>query len=401
MKKFLIVLLVLFPAAVSANGFYLYEFGAYATGQSGSVTAGIDDPSAVFMNPAHVANLSGLRLLAGTTVYLGSNSFKGKSGKESSAKAFSQFTPYLFATYQIHELVGAGIGMFTNYGLSINWPAGWEGNNLVKEAGIETITINPVVSFKVPFLEGLSFGGGLQVVYGKAYLRQGINLVDQWGYSTIGGSKVVYGWNAGLRYRPVKLLSMGIVYRSSMKMSLSDANMAFDVPENLKGMFPDQKAGARVNLPGAVAAGVRLYPADSLQLELDVIYVLWSVYKDLEFTLSRGTPTHRVIIEKNWKDAPEIRFGGEYALKPSWKILFGFIYDITCIPDSTLDPSLPDNNRLDLSIGTTYDFGSFTTGISYMAVIVFDRTIKEGENPLPGTYKALIHNISLSAGYNF
>lgn len=391
----------LFPGTVLANGFLLYEFGPLGTAQAGAAVAGIDDPSMVFMNPAHIVNLDGLRLEVGATTYLSTASFTNVNGLKTNADFGVHVTPYGFATYKFYKYLAAGVGAFTSYGLGVTWPKGWEGNGIVRRADIQSTTINPVLAFKIPRLEGLSFGGGVQILWGQAYLEQGLNLVDQWGYSKLGGSKWTVGWNLGARYQPVRWVAAGIVYRSDMSLALKDAHMSFDVPEELRGQFPDQNVAVTMNLPGSLVAGVRAYPTKKLEIEFDFVWVWWSVNKELVIDFSKDTPQDRVVMRRDWSDACQLRLGAQYTINPSWRVAAGLIYDQNPVPSKTLDPSLPDNHRIDVTLGAVYAYKGFNVGLSYMLVYIFDRTVKAAENVLPGTYRTIVHNLSLALGYRF
>jgi len=312
--------------------------------------------------------------------------------------------PYGFITYKPWDYIGLGLGVFTNYGLSVEWPTGWVGAGVIQEAGIETFTISPVVSFTQPWVEGLSLGVGFEAVYGTAYLNKGLELVDspQYGYSKIGASNFTFGYNLALRYKPVKWVAMSAGYRSSFEFKVSNANMNFVVPDELTGLFPDQKTSAQINLPGQAWGGVRVYPMDKLSLELDFIWVFWSVYDALTFDLAMDIPQDKMVIEKNWSDSMQLRFGTEYIINDEWIVRGGLIFDQNPIPDSTLDPSMPDNHRIDISVGAGYRWNDLSIDLSYMAVIFLPREIKASSgNPLPGKYSTFVNNISLCVGYKW
>jgi len=394
----------LMPASALASGFLLMEIGAAGTAQGGAVAAGYDDPTMVFWNPAHVVNLEGLQVQLGTTFFIANNDFTTTDGIETTPEVAFHTVPYGFITYKPWDYIGLGLGVFTNYGLSVEWPTGWVGAGVIQEAGIETFTISPVVSFTQPWVEGLSLGVGFEAVYGTAYLNKGLELVDspQYGYSKIGASNFTFGYNLALRYKPVKWVAMSAGYRSSFEFKVSNANMNFVVPDELTGLFPDQKTSAQINLPGQAWGGVRVYPMDKLSLELDFIWVFWSVYDALTFDLAMDIPQDKMVIEKNWSDSMQLRFGTEYIINDEWIVRGGLIFDQNPIPDSTLDPSMPDNHRIDISVGAGYRWNDLSIDLSYMAVIFLPREIKASSgNPLPGKYSTFVNNISLCVGYKW
>src|SRR5688572_30377964 len=62
--------LVSVPTAARAGGFYVPEVGPAAVGTAGAMTALAEDPSAIFHNPAGLAELPGLQLQLSAAMFL-------------------------------------------------------------------------------------------------------------------------------------------------------------------------------------------------------------------------------------------------------------------------------------------------------------------------------------------
>src|SRR5262249_55397204 len=128
MKRVLAFALVLLPTLAHAGGFYLNEHGAAATGMVGAFTAKADDPSTIYFNPAGLANQHGLQLYLGTTLYVAhaTASSMPMGGSQDMNELF-QPLPTLYASYGLSHDLAVGVGAFTIWGLSVEWPTAWQG----------------------------------------------------------------------------------------------------------------------------------------------------------------------------------------------------------------------------------------------------------------------------------
>jgi long-chain fatty acid transport protein len=115
--------------------------------------------------------------------------------------------------------------------------------------------------------------------------------------------------------------------------------------------------------------------------------------------------------EKNWFDAWAFRFGGNYEIYPGMKVRAGYIYDMTPVPNSTFDPTIPDANRHIFTLGGDMEIKQFTLGFAYNFIVSENRskanTLAINGVPLPamyqanGKYKSDNHSLGLSLAYKF
>ncbi len=199
----------------------------------------------------------------------------------------------------------------------------------------------------------------------------------------------------------------------------------------------DLAAGARVDHRRRVpepadvfrlGASYRATPA--LELRLWGSLERWSLFKQ-ECLLSkatanfncaltdRGVPTATAagvinVIPRAWQDAVAVRAGASYWLKPSIELLFGAGYDGNAVPDKTLELSLPDQQKINLTAGAIFrDFGvnQLSLHVEYSAFIGFKRTVAprttEPYDPpsrVPdsaGDYSEFVGVLTVGLGYAF
>ncbi len=385
---------MLAPTAAHANGFFLYEASPRAMSEGGAVVALGEEPATVLYNPAGMTRLPGFQAQLNVYTYFATNSYTNPDGRRTSADMGIFPIPAEFVTYQPIDKITVGAGGYSIYGLSLVWPDRWDGYHLVKKASLRSYQAQPSVAVG-PFA-GLSFGAGIDIIYGSVELSRGLGLGSgTWGTTTIAGSTMGYGANFGFLYEPVEALRIGLSYRTGPTMSLDPGKATFDVPPAFDQQLKGQDVRVSLNLPGIAILGARVNVSKNLQLEGDACLLQWHTYEQLRFEFD--DPALNATEAKHWKDAWEFRVGGQYTMD-KLALRAGFLYDQTPIPDETLDPTLPDNGRLIPSIGAGYQFSpAFRTDLGYHLVYLLPREVDASVNKFPGKYNALVNTVVVGA----
>ena len=147
-----------------------------------------------------------------------------------------------------------------------------------------------------------------------------------------------------------------------------------------------------------MAAAYQVMP--ELTVEADIQYIQWAAYKglDLKVTTPLGTITQPD--DKKWFDATTLRVGGEYLYDEKITLRGGLIYDLTPQPPSQTELTLPDADRIDISLGGSYKINeNIYVDAAYMLVLSMEKTSKISSPP--GTYNTTAHVISVNVGYAF
>ena len=403
----------LIPQTVLANAFFIQEMSGDGMAQGSAVVAAGNKPSSMFQNAANLSYLDGLWIEASTTMYIPYGYFENVEGDKMYLGNTPIVTPHFFASYKINDWVAVGLGGFVDFGLAVEWPDDWEGKHIATKAGMQSFTINPNVSFG-PF-HGFSIALGFDAKWGSVEIKRAMTL----GLAPLGeenvdntlhlaGSTWGFGANVGLMYQPADWVRIGFGYRSGIKMALKDGDADFDVTSNFASRFPDQKFDATINLPHLISAGVRFWPIKELSVELDFWWTMWSSYDTLAFTFDQGLeegPNQRLYSmseTKDFRDFLQARIGMEWWFHKYFALRAGFMLDGGVVPDETLDPTLPDNHRLNSCIGIGMDWNGLFVDIAYMWVHMIPRDVREVEgNPLPGKYVFDIHDLTFSIGYHY
>ena len=391
------------PRTARASGFHVDEQDAAATGRSGAVIAHATNASSIYYNPAGMAELHGLQLqLGGTAVRPTAEFTPAEGGEKTKANPDTFVLPQLFASWRASAQVALGIGLYSPFGLALDWPASSPGAGSVRQAELHTFFITAAWALNLAqWVPGLSLGAGMDLVPAEVRLTRDIPFGTDVGSAALSGSAFGLGGRAGLSYRPSALpaLSLGLTYRSPVLLKFrGDAD--FDAPPAYRGSLPpDGGVHTSVTLPQMLIFGVSVAPLPEWDIELDATWRGWSSYDSLDVELPDGQVQSS---RRDWKDSYTLRLGTEYTFDKRWSARLGAIWDQTPIPSTTLDFQLPDVNRIDLSAG----FGAQITpliraDVGALYVLPASRTTAMAdplEPPVKGTFRVDAWVFGLNVG---
>jgi long-chain fatty acid transport protein len=387
-----------------ASGFHIDEQDGRATGRAGAVKANPDSPSAIYYNPAGVAELKGFQVAVGTTLVSPRGKFTSETtGRTTAAKASNFFLPNAYLTYRVSEFLGVGLGLNAPFGLSIEWPESSPGRSVVRKQELQTVFIMPAVALNFShWIPGLSFAAGVDLVPANVHLAKDIPFGVDFATVELGAKAFGVGARAGLLYRPEGLrgLSFGLTYRSPVKLDFK-GTADFDAsPVYRSQLPPDGDGGTSLTLPQTIAFGVAVDPVPGWQLELDVDYKGWSSYDSLTINLPGGQSSYA---EKNWENALALRVGTDIAFAEGWSARAGFIWDQTPVPPTTLDFVLPDADRLVTSVGLGWAMSpAVRADLAALYVLPSTQTTAMDDPyrpPVKGTYQVTAMVIAASLGF--
>jgi long-chain fatty acid transport protein len=151
-------------------------------------------------------------------------------------------------------------------------------------------------------------------------------------------------------------------------------------------------------------------------------YTRWSELKNFTATFSPasvflplGVPITGFQLPEDWKNTSTLRLGSFYAINENWELRGGLALEQTPIPNRTLNPAIPDADKLTLNAGVGYKWDKFSFDFGYMAVFYKTRRVTNNElEGLPATaplfyagapgkdkYQTFVNFVTLSVGYRF
>jgi len=367
---YLTFIFLMIPALVFGNGFTINEQSARAIGMGGAFVAQADSAEAVYYNPAGITQINGTDISFGLAAITPYATFEQDGGGTYDATEMTHYVPSFFYTQKLNDKFTAGVGLFANFGLATKWSEDFPGRYLVggRYAKIETLSLNPVIAYKVTDKLSLSFGPVIQKI--RANISNNFNhplLPD--GDSMIylnDLEDVSWGWVAAAHYKMNEQLRFGATFRSQIDHKLHGVSetQGLDSDGALSSVYTtyNQNISAEMNLPAIATFGIA-YDINKLTLAADAQWTQWSQYKILqsdELGLVKG---------KHWKDAWTYRFGAEYDLTEKHAIRAGIVRDMSPIPAETIDPMLPSGDRWLYTVGYGYNAEKWSVDLAYNYLI--------------------------------
>ena len=353
-------------SAAFAEGFGVYEWSAAGTAMGEAYMFGEEDPSVLAYNPAQITKLDGTYFSIGASMV---NPDTKVLFRQLGALNFGQDTlweneydpaviPYMYYATKAGKNSWWGIAMFSRFGNQIEYDDLWPGRYDTIFSGIKGFTVQPTYAFKIG--NKLSAAVGLDINYVKLRMRKSVPLMNL-GMPNVGtdleGDTVNVGWLASLMYDFDDKTSLAVTYRSRIKHTMDDADIAFSA----NGFNVSSGASGTVTLPDSIAIGLGHKFDDRTRVELNAVWTNWETYNALNIYFDNpalGIPPvyGRSLNEKNWEACWRYGIGIEHKLSKQWSILAGYVFDESPIPDSTMDFTVPTGDRHRGSLGFKYRF---------------------------------------------
>jgi long-chain fatty acid transport protein len=403
MIQFLLLALaiVMMTSAVFAGGFQLNEHGARAMAQGGAFAARASDASAIYFNPAGLA-FQNSSIYAGATFIMPKVAYFGPSNYSLNTETdmVSQtFTPInVYATYKISDQLHFGIGVNNPYGLGTVWPAGWIGQYVAQKIDLQSFFITPTIAYKVT--DNFSVGVGFNYVTGgvKMKLASDIPFNGAPPVASLDLKATGSGFSAGILYKFSPELSLGVSYRTSVKLDAT-GSATFD-PNYAILKLPVGDASASIELPATGFVGVAYKLMDNLDVEADYQFIGWSSYKQLAINFA-ADPTKNKVSDKNYQDTYILRFGLEYTMD-KMQLRAGYLYDHSPVLTQYVEPLLPDANRNGINVGLGYKLTEqLHVDVSYLFLKFDQRVATNTTIAFDGTYNSSANLVGINIGYNF
>jgi long-chain fatty acid transport protein len=344
-------------------GFAMYEYGARGNALGGGLVGRADDPSALAYNPAGITQLEGTGFMAGTTVINPLASVE-IAGEKVDAESKYWTPPHLYVTQQLDDTFWLGFGLYSRYGLGIEYDSDWAGRYNVYEAHIQSLSMSPTLAVKVT--DWLSVAAGPEIMWFEFKQKKTADATpaalggptnnpatDDWDVNAdLKGDSWGYGAMAGIHATPAEWLRLGFTYRSPVKQKV-DGKAKFDKLNNAAinpayaTLFNDTDASGEITLPDSYTFGVAIYPLEKLSVEFDAVYTRWSSFEELKIEYEDEIVPGRdtTVSEKDWNDVWRYQLSVEYALLNWLDLRASYVYDNTPIPDAHVDYMVPANDR--------------------------------------------------------
>jgi long-chain fatty acid transport protein len=404
-KLLLLSFLVGLPSAAWAGGFEIYEQSPAGVGTAGAQTAEVDDPGALFYNPAKITYIKGWSGFVSVQIVNAVTKVTPPPGQGGTAESnVTSGIPSLYGVQRLGSRFAIGLAGFSNMAEIFDWPSGFGGRFLGYQINLTTLTIQPTVAFRP--LPWLSLGVGIDIVPASFEIKQAINFGGAEGNIHASGSTTGVGGNVGLYIRAVpRWLDLAFTYRSLIDLDFS-GKAALNVPPELSALAASfQNASTNINLPHNFTFAIGSHLAPHLSVDFDVHLTLWESLKSLTLTLTDpnappGTAPTVQGQELNFRTSYGLRLGFEARfVEEKLRLRIGGGYERTPVPRASLRPLSPDADRGLFGIGIGYHTTYIGVDLSYMLAILPSRV--SADPAFPATYDSIGHIVSIGAALHF
>lgn len=417
---------VLACSEADASGFFLKEQSASAQGNAfAGATAGAEDISYSFYNPAVLARHPGTHVYAGgtwisprSTAKNAFNEYGDESGYVDNI-VHAAMSPHFYLSRQISDKVTAGISLNVPYGMITKYDSRWAGRFHGTVSKVTTATVTPMVAYKAS--DKLALGAGMQIQYIKAIFRNGVRQATPLGTvednASLKGDTLDVGYQLGALYEFTPETRVGLGYRSQIRHKLQ-GDVSFDGAMGPGGLLSqlgalgpnglNQDISARLTTPASFTAGVYHQLNDRWAVMAEYSRVFWSKFKNLNI-VGENTP-NLSFTEENWKDTDFYAVGASYQLDDQWKLRLGLALDKSAVGDEYRTPRIPDADRIWYSAGLEYQYNeklTFNLGYTYIHAdkskvsLRGDHIGDASRGALNVDYSNRINIFAFSLNYNF
>jgi long-chain fatty acid transport protein len=429
-----VIVFVLFLNSLSwGNGLNLNSLGSRALAMGGAFVGLADDFSAIFWNPAGIAQFKteyfgfyGTDIMPSgnyklTVPYPGLGNIAVVNAKTPTKHYLGGLAAFY---YPVSGNLVVGIGVYTPSGLGSKWNG--EDFKLISAnkayewgSKVGVITISPAAAYK--FNDKVSIGATFNLNYGMFNIKThgGSTEIPVYPYTLDLGQyeENMNAWGIGATFgilvKPSEMFSLGATLRTASTIKFEgDAKMQY---LSLLGLPGSSDLKRDVTWPMWLALGVAFKPIDKLTLTSDVQWTQWSKIDVMKTDFV--DPYWKLMMAASgddkrqmyWEDKAQIRFGAEYQISPVFALRAGYYWDPSPAPDRTMNVLLPnyDFNVLTFGIGYALDTLKLEFGVEYL--MGRERTVDylkvktdpEWATAMPGTYNMTILVPNISVSYKF
>ncbi len=420
--------------------------------------AAAEDAATIFTNPAGMSRLTNLQAVAAGSVICLQAKFSDNGSLPASLQTLGgnggdagscSVVPALYLASPINKQWSVGIGVNVPFGLKTEYDSDWIGRFQAVKSKIETINVNPAVSFKASDM--VTIGGGANYQHLKAELTSRVNYAGAIGLAAqqaaaagqipvaaitpiltaysgaqsdakITGNDGAWGWNIGVLVNIDPQTRFGASYRSTIKYDVSGSAEFSNPPVPALPASLVPVAGALANAVNGVLANgdvkLSLKLPDTANVSIfrqinskwdvmaDLQYTGWSTVQNL--TILRSTGALLSTTPENFRDTWRASIGANYHYSDQWMFRGGLAFDQSPVRDAQRTPRLPDNDRTWISFGAQYKFSpQLLLDAGYTYIFVKDPSMNQNAGSTPtyglisGTYKNNVNIVAAQVTYTF
>lgn len=391
------------PVVSFGGGFQMNMLGMKATSMGGAFTGFGSDASTTFYNPGAMTFREYSQLALGASVIHKSTSYLSPYAGNTDMKNGVNVPLHFYAIGKLNETTAVGISVNTPFNMQAEWDDNWTGRYIARKTKLKALYVQPSIAYQ--FTETFGIGGGPVIAFGTTKMTRAIPVTSASGETAleIDGHSTGFGFNLGLFFKASDDFTLGLDYRSAVKMNVKKGDAGFsNVPASLVATYPASlKFETSYTLPSVITAGAAYKLTRELTLCADINYTTWKSFDSLEFKFENNSQLNYVS-GRYYKNVFAFRVGAQYAISERVDVRGGVAFDSSPVPDNHVVPDNPDNDRYIFSAGGSMKFGEHVSvDLAYMLQNVKEREVMNEQYNFSGNYKSIINIFGFTLNYQF
>ena len=372
-----------------AGGFYLQEQSVRGAGRAFSGEVADQGAASLWWNPASIGGMTGGEAYGGFSAILPKGDVRNVNtlirrpgqapapigGNQVSKDPINNgFVPSGAIAYGITPQIALGLVVASPFSFTTNYESASWARYTADKTKLRTYDIAPSIAFAPT--PNISVGASLNVVKTYASLSNSLPNLSPLlpdGHQTLEGDGWDVGYTIGGQFRSGPI-SLGVSYKSKVRHKLRGTLTTAGLLGPLAAQNRQINASAGFDTPWQIDFGARFAVTDKLTLNAQINRFGWSKFD----TIDLGAPLN-VAIPENYRNTWSYAGGVDYKVTPAWTLRGGVQYDQTPTRDGARDARVPDGNRWNFALGTSYELKPGMTvdlAANYLTVkdVPIDRT---------------------------
>ncbi len=329
------------------SGFAIIEQSPSGIGSAfAGATAGDEDASAIFWNPAGLSGVAQAESVFGFNAIVpefrfsdtGSTPVGGGNGNDAGTLAL---VPNAYGALRLADRIVLGVGITAPYGLQTEYEPTWIGRYAAIKTELKTIDVNPSLCLQLS--EAVSIGAGFSAQYAEAELTSATPFPGLGDVRVaVTGDDWSYGFNLGALCRFPGGTRVGLSYRQGIEHTL-EGDIAI-------GPLPLTPGTAALSLPDTAAVGIYQPLGRRVALKADAAWTGWSAFDAL--TILRADGSVLSSKDESWEDTWRVAVGLDVHCSDALVLRTGVAHDTSPVPDALHRTArIPDADRTWLAVG--------------------------------------------------
>ena len=395
----------------NAAGFQLAEYSATGLGRAYAGEAAMaDNASSQWRNPALLTYLEGTQVSLGA-IYVdpnidieGTSTYFKKHDASSDDFAHDAVIPNFYLSHKYNDKFALGFALGTNYGMETDLGTSFAGANHGNEASVISKEANLNAAYQLT--PAVSIGGGVRYIIAEGSF--GAVASENSIFGTAGktlkymeGEDKAWGWQVGSVWQVNEANRIGFTYKSAVDLTLEGHAKGL-------GFLSSYKKGSMdLTLPATAEIASFHQLTDKVAVHTSINWTDWSSFKELVADFPGEEPN--LIKEENWEDNYRFAIGSTYQYSNKLQLRTGVAYDTSAVSEEHRTGTIPETDRVWLSIGAGYQWSeqlSLDAGFTY--ILAKDAKLQEsdpGADAFGGSFEGEVTGsiwlIGVQANYSF